>query len=54
MFSTPADGNLHPLILYDNRVEVAWAEVEELGGEILKLLCAGWGQFIGRTWHRHR
>lgn len=30
------DGNLHPLILYDNSVPGAWEEVEKLGGEILK------------------
>lgn len=30
------DGNLHPLILYDNRVPGEWERVEELGGEILK------------------
>jgi glycolate oxidase len=30
------DGNLHPLILYDNRVPGEWEQVEELGGEILK------------------
>jgi glycolate oxidase len=30
------DGNLHPLILYDNRVAGEWERVEELGGEILK------------------
>ncbi|ACK71588.1 glycolate oxidase, subunit GlcD [Gloeothece citriformis PCC 7424] len=36
------DGNLHPLILYDNKVEGAWEEVEELGGEILKL-CVRYG-----------
>ncbi len=36
------DGNLHPLILYDNKVKGAWEEVEELGGEILKL-CVRYG-----------
>jgi glycolate oxidase len=36
------DGNLHPLILYDNKVEGAWEKVEELGGEILKL-CVRYG-----------
>jgi glycolate oxidase len=30
------DGNLHPLILYDQAVPGAWEKVEELGGEILK------------------
>ncbi|MFM6435652.1 MAG: FAD-linked oxidase C-terminal domain-containing protein, partial [Microcystis panniformis] len=41
------DGNLHPLILYDNRVEGAWAEVEELGGEILKLCVRVGGSLSG-------
>ncbi len=36
------DGNLHPLILYDNKVPGAWEKVEELGGEILKL-CVRYG-----------
>lgn len=36
------DGNLHPLILYDNKVEGAWEKVEDLGGEILKL-CVRYG-----------
>jgi glycolate oxidase len=31
------DGNLHPLILYDNSVPGALEKVEELGGEILRL-----------------
>ena len=31
------DGNLHPLILYDNAVAGTLEQVEELGGEILKL-----------------
>ena len=30
------DGNLHPLILYDNSVPGEWERVEELGGKILK------------------
>lgn len=30
------DGNLHPLILYNNAVPGEWEKVEELGGEILK------------------
>jgi glycolate oxidase len=36
------DGNLHPLILYDNKIPGAWEKVEELGGEILKL-CVRYG-----------
>lgn len=39
------DGNLHPLILYDESVPGALANVEELGGEILKL-CVGVGGSI--------
>ncbi len=30
------DGNLHPLILYDQRQPGEWEQVEELGGEILR------------------
>ena len=41
------DGNLHPLIMYDNAVEGAFAEVEELGGEILKLCVAKGGSLSG-------
>ena len=41
------DGNLHPLIMYDNAVEGAFAEVEELGGEILKLCVAMGGSLSG-------
>ena len=41
------DGNLHPLIMYDNSVEGAFAEVEELGGEILKLCVAKGGSLSG-------
>jgi glycolate oxidase len=41
------DGNLHPLILYDNRVEGAFAQVEELGGEILKLCVKLGGSISG-------
>lgn len=41
------DGNLHPLILYDNKVEGAWEEVEELGGEILKLCVRVGGSLSG-------
>lgn len=39
------DGNLHPLILYDESVPGALANVEALGGEILKL-CVGVGGSI--------
>ncbi|HAC64583.1 MAG TPA: glycolate oxidase subunit GlcD [Cyanothece sp. UBA12306] len=41
------DGNLHPLILYDNSIEGAWEEVEELGGEILKLCVESGGSLSG-------
>jgi len=41
------DGNLHPLILYDNSVPGALAEVEELGGEILKLCVQVGGSISG-------
>jgi glycolate oxidase len=41
------DGNLHPLILYDNSIEGAWQQVEELGGEILKLCVDVGGSLSG-------
>jgi glycolate oxidase len=41
------DGNLHPLILYDNSVPGSLAEVEELGGEILKLCVKVGGSISG-------
>lgn len=41
------DGNLHPLIMYDNSVPGAFAQVEELGGEILKLCVASGGSLSG-------
>ncbi len=41
------DGNLHPLILYDNAVPGALAEVEALGGEILKLCVQVGGSISG-------
>lgn len=41
------DGNLHPLILYDNSVTGALEEVEELGGEILKLCVQAGGSISG-------
>jgi len=41
------DGNLHPLILYDNSLAGAWEEVEELGGEILKLCVQSGGSLSG-------
>jgi len=41
------DGNLHPLILYDQAVEGALAEVEALGGEILKLCVRLGGSISG-------
>jgi glycolate oxidase len=41
------DGNLHPLILYDNSVPGALHTVEELGGEILKLCVKVGGSISG-------
>ena len=41
------DGNLHPLILYDNSVPGAFSQVEELGGEILKLCVELGGSLSG-------
>jgi glycolate oxidase len=41
------DGNLHPLILYDNSIEGAFHQVEELGGEILKLCVKAGGSISG-------
>jgi glycolate oxidase len=41
------DGNLHPLILFDNSVEGALEKVEELGGEILKLCVRVGGSISG-------
>lgn len=41
------DGNLHPLILYDNSVEGSLEKVEELGGEILKLCVKVGGSLSG-------
>jgi glycolate oxidase len=41
------DGNLHPLILYDNSVPGELEQVEELGGEILKLCVEVGGSISG-------
>ena len=41
------DGNLHPLILYDNSVPGAFVTVEEIGGEILKLCVEAGGSLSG-------
>ena len=41
------DGNLHPLILYDETVPGSFAQVEELGGEILKLCVRVGGSISG-------
>lgn len=41
------DGNLHPLILYDNDVPGALETVEEFGGEILKLCVRVGGSISG-------
>ena len=41
------DGNLHPLILYNNSVPGQLEEVEELGGDILKLCVQVGGSISG-------
>jgi glycolate oxidase len=41
------DGNLHPLILYDNSIPGELERVEELGGEILKLCVRVGGSISG-------
>ncbi|BAU63986.1 glycolate oxidase, subunit GlcD [Stanieria sp. NIES-3757] len=41
------DGNLHPLILYDNSVPGEFEAVEKLGGEILKLCVEAGGSLSG-------
>lgn len=41
------DGNLHPLILYDNAVPGSFETVEEIGGEILKLCVDAGGSLSG-------
>jgi glycolate oxidase len=41
------DGNLHPLILYDHKIEGAFEKVEELGGEILKICVELGGSISG-------
>jgi glycolate oxidase len=41
------DGNLHPLILYNNAIPGQLEEVEELGGDILKLCVAVGGSISG-------
>ena len=41
------DGNLHPLILFDNSVHGELEKVEELGGEILKLCVKVGGSISG-------
>lgn len=41
------DGNLHPLILYNGAIEGAFAEVERLGGEILRLCVEAGGSISG-------
>jgi glycolate oxidase len=41
------DGNLHPLILFDNSVPGALEKVEEAGGEILKLCVKVGGSISG-------
>ena len=41
------DGNLHPLILYNNAIPGQLAKVEELGGDILKLCVKVGGSISG-------
>lgn len=41
------DGNLHPLILYDNAQPGSFETVEEIGGEILKLCVDAGGSLSG-------
>ena len=41
------DGNLHPLVLYDERVEGAEAHAEELAGEILRRCVEHGGSITG-------
>ena len=41
------DGNLHPLIMYDNAIPGDLEKVEELGGEILKRCVAAGGSISG-------
>jgi glycolate oxidase len=41
------DGNLHPLILYNNSVEGEFEQVEKLGGEILKICVEAGGSLSG-------
>jgi glycolate oxidase len=41
------DGNLHPLILYDNSIPGELEKVEEVGGEILKLCVRVGGSISG-------
>jgi glycolate oxidase len=41
------DGNLHPLILFDNAIPGQLEQVEELGGEILRLCVAVGGSISG-------
>ena len=41
------DGNLHPLVLYDQRVEGAEQEAEELAGDIIRSCVAHGGSITG-------
>lgn len=41
------DGNLHPLVLYDQRVEGQEAQAEELAGEIIRRCVAHGGSITG-------
>jgi glycolate oxidase len=41
------DGNLHPLVLYDDSIPGDFEKVEEIGGEILKLCVRAGGSISG-------
>ena len=41
------DGNLHPLILYDGRVQGQWEQAERLAGEILRMCIRFGGSITG-------
>ena len=41
------DGNLHPLVLYDDRDEGAFERAEELAGDILRTCVAQGGSITG-------
>jgi glycolate oxidase len=41
------DGNLHPLVLYDQRIEGAEQHAEQLAGEIIRICVAHGGSITG-------